>query len=76
MATRKIIDEGKRPNIKLREGAEPLNDGGEIHAGMRKPMLLPSAADQAKGWYAPDAAEIIRFYPDRYIPFVDKGGNS
>lgn len=67
---------GNPPNIKLKDGAEAATADGVINAPGGNPIVLPSLTSQRAGFYHAEAARIIRLYPDRYIPYVDKGGNS
>lgn len=58
---------GKTPNIKLREGAEPITVSGFASVGDSVKMLtFPTLKRQAAGWCSPDAKRIVSCYGDRY----------
>lgn len=57
----------KVPNIKLKEGQEPITVSGFASVG-HSPNLLrfPTLERQANGWQSAEAKEIVACYPDRY----------
>lgn len=66
---KKIVNEGtaKVPNIKLREGAEPITVSGLASCGDNPtPMRFPTLARQEAGWCSKEAKLIALCYGDRY----------
>lgn len=60
---------GKTPNIKLREGQEPITVSGFSSVGASPdPLRFPILDRQKNGWYLPieEAKAIVACYPDRY----------
>lgn len=66
--------EPKKPNIKLREGAEPIVVSGTANSGMSAPMRFPVRSRQEAGWCSAEAKLIVACYPDRY-ELVEGGCN-
>jgi hypothetical protein len=58
-----------RPNIRLREGAQPITEGDLGYRGIK----LPDAAAQKAGWHAPKAQMVIALYGTHYELLNAKG---
>jgi hypothetical protein len=58
---------GKVPNIKPREGAEPITISGLASVGANpNPLRFPTEERQRTGWQSAEAKRIVAAYPDRY----------
>lgn len=57
----------KEPNIRLKEGAEPITVSGyaSVGASMNR-LAFPTEERQKNGWCSGDAKLIVQCYPDRY----------
>lgn len=65
---------GKVPNIKLREGQEPITVSGLASVGNDPtPLRFPTEERQKAGWCSGEAKMIVACYPDRY-ELIGKGG--
>jgi hypothetical protein len=66
--------QGKTPNIKLREGAEPITISGLAHVGASlEPLRFPTLIRQQNGWCSKEAKRIVACYGDRY-ELINGGG--
>lgn len=64
----------KVPNIRLKEGAEPITVSGTASVGdSLAPLRFPTLARQEAGWCSQEATLIVACYGDRY-EFLNKGG--
>lgn len=57
----------KIPNVRLREGAEPITISGFASVGSNPtPLTFPTLARQRAGWCSQVAKRIVACYGDRY----------
>lgn len=60
-------DTAKKPNIKLKEGAEPITVSGFANVGSSpEPLRFPTLIRQQNGWCSAEAKRIVACYGDRY----------
>lgn len=65
---------GKVPNIKLKEGAEPITVSGLAKVGANpEPLRFPTLDRQINGWCSAEAKRIVACYGDRY-ELINGGG--
>lgn len=55
------------PNIRLKEGKEPITVLGKANVGTKNSSLrFGTEEEQKAGWHSKDPKAIVRHYPDRY----------
>ena len=62
----------EKANVKLAAKAEPLG-AGPVTVGTRTVAELPDAAAQKRGWFEPNAAELVALYRGRFLMIVNTG---
>lgn len=67
MAKAVAVKSAKKPNIRLKEGAEPITVSGYASVGNNpNPLTFPTLARQEAGWCSQEAIRIVACYGDRY----------
>lgn len=56
----------KVPNVKLREGQDPITVSGYANGGDDIKIAFPTEERQKSGWQTPCPKLIVRCYGDRY----------